>query len=159
MATQTLSAVSNSQSQSISRLTARASASSKVLSLFGRVLFSAIFLMAGPSLFSVGTIAYASQAGVPFPSFLVPTAGVLAIAGGLSVLLGYRARLGAWLLVAFLVPVTLMMHKFWGVPDPAVAQTQMVNFMKNASMLGGALLIANFGAGPLSLDSRRDSRN
>jgi len=31
----------------------------------------------------------------------------------------------------------------------------MIMFMKNISMLGGALLISQFGAGPLSLDARR----
>jgi uncharacterized membrane protein YphA (DoxX/SURF4 family) len=31
---------------------------------------------------------------------------------------------------------------------------QQAMFMKNLSMLGGALLIAHFGAGPLSLDAR-----
>jgi putative oxidoreductase len=80
---------------------------------------------------------------------------VLAIAGGLSILLGYRAKLGAWLIVLFLVPVSLMMHKFWMVPDPMMAQIQMILFMKNVSMLGGALLISQFGAGPFSLDARR----
>ena len=158
MATQTFSAVSSSHSQPLSRSTAQVSTSSKVISLLGRILFSAIFVMAGPSLFSVGTIAYASQAGVPLATLLVPAAGVLAIIGGLSVLLGYRARLGAWLLVVFLVPVTLAMHKFWGVSDPATVQIQMAHFMKNVSMIGAALLIANFGAGPLSLDARA-SRN
>jgi len=158
MATQTLSAVSVSRSQPLARSTAQASTGSKVVFVLGRILFAAIFVMAGPSLFSVGTIAYAAQAGVPFATFLVPAAGVLAILGGLSVLLGYRARLGAWLLVAFLVPVTLAMHKFWGISDPAAAQVQLAHFMKNVSMLGAALLIANFGAGPLSLDSRA-SRN
>jgi uncharacterized membrane protein YphA (DoxX/SURF4 family) len=32
---------------------------------------------------------------------------------------------------------------------------QMIMFMKNASILGGALLISQFGAGPLGLDARR----
>jgi putative oxidoreductase len=73
----------------------------------------------------------------------------------LSILLGYRARLGAWLIVLFLIPVTFMMHKFWTVQDPMMAQIQMVMFMKNVSMLGGALLISHFAAGPLSLDARR----
>jgi len=52
-----------------------------------------------------------------------------------------------------------MMHAFWKVDDPVMAQTQMVMFMKNLAMLGGALLITQFGSGPLSLDSRhhRDS--
>jgi putative oxidoreductase len=47
-----------------------------------------------------------------------------------------------------------MLHKFWGISDPMVAQMQMVNFMKNVSMLGGALLITQFGSGPWSLDTR-----
>ncbi len=72
----------------------------------------------------------------------------------MSVLLGYRARIGAWLIVLFLVPVTFAMHKFWGIADPATAQDQMAHFMKNLSMLGGALLITQFGAGPGSLDDR-----
>jgi putative oxidoreductase len=78
----------------------------------------------------------------------------VAIAGGLSILLGYRAKLGAWLIVLFLIPVTLMLHKFWTVQDPMMAQIQMILFMKNVSMLGGALLISQFGAGPFSLDAR-----
>jgi putative oxidoreductase len=69
--------------------------------------------------------------------------------------LGYRAKLGAWLIVLFLIPVTLMLHKFWLVTDPMMAQIQMILFMKNVSMLGGALLISQFGAGPFSLDARR----
>ena len=85
----------------------------------------------------------------------MPLSGVIALLGGLSILVGYRAKIGAWMIVLFLVPVTLMMHKFWGVSDPIMAQTQMIMFMKNASMLGGALLITQFGTGPLSLDARR----
>src|SRR5689334_21211176 len=71
----------------------------------GRLLFVAIFLMSGPNHFAKGTIGYAAGNGVPFPDVLVPISGVLAIVGGLSVLLGWYARVGAWLLVAFLVPV------------------------------------------------------
>ena len=120
----------------------------------GRVLFSGIFVMAAPGHFAAPTIAFAARQGVPLASILVPLSGVLAFVGGLSVLLGYRARLGAWLIVLFLVPVTLAMHAFWSVADPMMAQMQQAMFMKNLSMLGGALLIAHFGAGPVSLDAR-----
>jgi putative oxidoreductase len=78
----------------------------------------------------------------------------MAFFGGLSILLGYRAKLGAWLIVLFLVGVTPMMHKFWGVADPMMQQMQMIMFMKNVSMLGGALLISQLGSGPWSLDAR-----
>lgn len=119
-----------------------------------RLLLVALFLMSAPNHFQAGTIAYAAQQGVPFATILVPLSGILAIAGGLSVLLGWHARVGAWLLVAFLVPVTLMMHAFWAIPDPMMRQIQMAFFMKNLGLLGGALLIAYWGAGPVSLDER-----
>jgi putative oxidoreductase len=125
------------------------------LVVLGRFLFALIFLMAGANHFSRQTITFAASQGVPLASLAVPLSGVLAIAGGLSILLGYRAKLGAWLMVLFLIPVTLMMHKFWTVQDPMMAQIQMILFMKNVSMLGGALLISQFGAGPFSLDARR----
>ena len=124
--------------------------------VLGRFFFALIFLMAGANHFNKQTIGYSASQGVPLAAIVVPLSGVLAIAGGLSILLGYRAKLGAWLIVLFLIPVTLMMHKFWAVTDPMMAQIQMILFMKNVSMLGGALLIAQFGAGPFSLDARRE---
>jgi putative oxidoreductase len=131
---------------------------SRAIVLIGRLLFSLIFIFAGPGHFSSQTIAYAASQGVPLASIAVPFSGMLALAGGLSILLGYRARVGAWLLVLFLVPVTPLMHNFWAVKDPMMAQMQMAMFLKNLSMLGGALLISQFGAGPWSLDARRGSR-
>ena len=121
--------------------------------LAGRVLFSLIFIFAGLNHFSKQTIAFAASQGVPLASVAVPLSGVLAVVGGLSILLGYRARLGAWLIVLFLAGVTPL-HNFWAVHDPMMAQIQMAMFMKNVSMIGGALLISQFGAGPFSLDAR-----
>ena len=122
--------------------------------LAGRVLFSLIFIFAGLNHFSKQTIAFAASQGVPLASVAVPLSGVIAVLGGLSILLGYRARLGSWLIVLFLIGVTPL-HNFWAVHDPMMAQIQMTMFMKNVSMIGGALLISQFGAGPLSLDARR----
>lgn len=122
----------------------------------GRALFVAIFLTT-LNHFSGQTIGYAAQHGVPFPDLAVPLSGVIALAGAFSVLVGYRAKLGAWLLVLFLVPVTLTLHRFWGLTDPMAAQLQRILFLKNVSMLGGALLIAYFGAGPLSVDAWRQT--
>jgi putative oxidoreductase len=124
------------------------------IALLGRLLFALIFLMSAPMDFSSQTIAYAASQGVPFASIAVPLAGVIALAGGLSVLLGYRARIGAWLIVLFLAAVTPMMHNFWAVTDPTMHQMQFIMFLKNLSMLGGALFISQTGAGPWSLDAR-----
>ncbi|HEV8610202.1 MAG TPA: DoxX family protein [Thermoanaerobaculia bacterium] len=121
----------------------------------GRAMVAAIFLKAVPEHFQEETIAFVSEQGIPLAGVFVPLAGFLALAGGLSVLLGWRAKLGAWLLVAFLVPVTLLMHPFWAVTDAALAAMQEAMFYKNVAILGGALLITYFGAGPLSMDASK----
>lgn len=126
----------------------------RVLPLIGRILFAQMFILAAPNHFSARGIGYAASMGVPAANVLVPLSGILALVGGISVLLGYRAKIGAWMLVLFLVPVTLWMHRFWDVADPQMAVMQLINFQKNMAMLGGSLLIAYFGAGPLSLDAR-----
>ena len=127
----------------------------RYLAPLGRLAFTAIFLVAPLGHFAPQTVAYAAQQGVPFAGFLVPASGLLALAGGLSVLFGYHARLGAWALVVFLVPVTLTLHAFWAVQDPMMAQLQQAMFLKNLALLGGALLVAYHGAGPVSVDARR----
>ena len=148
-------AVSNSQLSSFARPSAAAESRTALLVPLARFFFALIFLFAGPNHFAKATIAFAASQGVPFASLAVPFSGVLAIAGGLSILLGYRARLGAWLLVLFLVPVTVTLHNFWAVSDPMMHQIQQVMFFKNVAMIGGALLITYFGAGPYSFDARR----
>ena len=124
----------------------------------GRVFLVLLFLISAPSYFSAQGIKYAASQGVPLASLAVPLSGLIALAGSVSIVLGYRARLGAWLIVLFLVPVTFTMHKFWAVTDPTMAHMQMINFMKNIEIIGGSLLISQFGAGPWSLDDRRSRR-
>ncbi|HEY1657729.1 MAG TPA: DoxX family protein [Candidatus Sulfotelmatobacter sp.] len=133
---------------------ASSTAVSGLVTFMGRLFFLVIFAQSGPRLFTSGGIAYATSKGVPMASLLVPFSGLLAIAGSLSILLGYRAKIGGWLIALFLIGVTPMMHKFWGVTDPMAHQLQFNMFMKNLSMLGGALLISQFGAGPWTLDAR-----
>ncbi len=129
----------------------------KYIVLIGRIFYSLIFLMTIMSHFSADAVNYAESKGVPAPFILVPLSGVLAFAGALSIILGYKAKWGAWLIVIFLIPVTFTMHDFWNVSDKAQAQIQMAMFMKNISMLGGAFLITYFGSGPLSIDSKANS--
>lgn len=126
--------------------------------LIGRIFYSAIFIIASFGHFSKQTIAYASSKGVFIPEVLVPLSGVLALVGGLCLLLGLRAKLGAWLLVIFLVPVTLFMHDFWNLTDPGTANIERVFFFKNLSMLGAALMFTHLGAGPFSFDKKVTSK-
>ena len=122
---------------------------------FGRALFASVFLLSALGHFSNETFAYAASRGVPLANVVVPFAGFLAFFGGMSVAIGYQTRIGAWLLVLYLVPVTFVMHRYWAIADDAAATTERAHFLKNISMLGGALLLAYFGAGPFSLDAAR----
>jgi putative oxidoreductase len=107
----------------------------------GRVLFALIFIVAAPRHFTAEGIGHAAELGVPFAALCVPVSGLMALAGGLSVASGYRAQWGAWLLIAFLVPVTMMMHAFWRLHDPQAVHIQQAMFLKNVALIGGALLL------------------
>lgn len=111
------------------------------LLLIGRILFGGMFLFNGINHFTrlEGMAQYAASRGVPFPEAAVIVSGAMIIAGGLSVLLGLRPRLGLWLLVLFLVPVSLKMHAFWAFSDPAARAAEMVQFVKNVGLTGAAL--------------------
>ena len=119
--------------------------------VLARIFFSAIFLFSGLSHFTTATQQYAMSQGIA--PWLTMASGTLAFIGGLMIATGLRARIGGALVAAFLIPVTLSMHRFWAVADAAAAQEQMIHFMKNLSMLGGALAFMTFGSGPYSLDS------
>lgn len=125
----------------------------KNLVLLGRILFALIFILSAGGHFSPETInGVASK--VPFAHILVPLSGVIELVGALSILLGYKAKWGAWLIILFLVPVTFTLHQFWTIEDPMAQRMDMVMFMKNIALMGSALLIAYFGSGPLSLDEK-----
>lgn len=126
----------------------------KYILLTGRILFAFLFIVSAFGHFSAQSIGFAASQGVPMANILVPFTGIMEFVGALSIILGYKARLGAWLLVLFLVPVTFAMHKFWTITDPMTKQMDMVMFMKNISMTGAALILAYFGSGELSIDNK-----
>jgi len=127
----------------------------RITPLLGRILLALTFLVSGFG--KIGgwneTAGYMASKGMPLvPLFLV--AGILLeIGGGLSVLLGFRARLGAAALIVFLIPATFIFHNFWAL-EGMDQQINMIMFMKNLSILGGLLLVVAFGPGPISIDNR-----
>ena len=120
----------------------------KKLNITGRILFALIFLLSGINHFSPATIAYAASQGVPMAGIFVPLFGLIAIVGAVSIMVGYPGRIGALLIIVFLVPVTAFMHQFWSVNDPIMHQIQFTNFMKNLALLGGAVMLLVRGTEP-----------
>jgi putative oxidoreductase len=84
---------------------------------------------------------YAQAKGVPAPEFTVTAVGVPLVIGSTSLLLGVKPKLGAVAILGFLVGVSPVMHDFWRNQDPNQRQNDMINFMKNLALAGGALAL------------------
>jgi putative oxidoreductase len=125
--------------------------------LLGRILIAAMFIPAGVSKIGgfAGTVGYITSKGLPMPEVGAAIAIVVEIAAGLALLVGFKARYAALVLALFTLAASVFFHNFWAVPE-AQKMVQQLMFMKNLSVVGGLLFIAAFGAGPLSLDSRRN---
>ena len=76
---------------------------------------------------------------------LLVIACLLELVGGVLLLIGMKTRLAGWLLVLFLLPVSIFMHPFW-FGDSSTMFPMLSDFLKNMILLGGALVFAT-GAG------------
>ena len=129
--------------------------------LIGRIILGAYYLLGAINHFvALGPMTgYAEAKGVPFPAVAVVVAGVLLGIAGITFLLGWHPKVGVAALVLFFVPVTLMMHAFWRLDDPAMRMADMVNFMKNFALLAsGLMFLAIPEPWPVSIDARTRTR-
>lgn len=129
---------------------------SGVAALAGRLMIVTIFFLSAvgnkiPNF--KGVVGYMTSAGVPAPQFLLAGAILFLIAGSVMVALGYQTRFGASLLLVFLALATYYFHAFWKL-EGQEQQMQMIQFMKNLSMMGTMVFLMAVGPGPLSVDNR-----
>ena len=110
--------------------------------LAGRIFFSLFFIKGGANGFlNLERLSnYVASKGVPLPEFAVFVASSLLLLGGLSILTGYYPKIGAYLLIAFLVPVTIIIHDFWNIEDPALRSGQLSSFLRNLTYTGACLM-------------------
>jgi putative oxidoreductase len=136
------------------RGTGRVDALEQYAPFAARLLISQIFLLSGimKILDPSGTAAQMEGRGMFWVPLFLVGAIAIEIGGGLSLLLGYKARLGALALLLFLIPVTLVFHNWWTYPDPKEQHVNMLFFLHNLTLMGGLLLIMAFGPGAASLD-------
>ena len=127
----------------------------KILAVGGRLLLSAIFISSGYNKITgwEQTGDFMAAKGLPMVPILLGGAILFEIVGGLSVVVGFKARIGAALLIVFLIPTTVIFHDFWAY-EAQQQQNQLINFMKNLAILGGLFQIAAVGPGPWSIDKR-----
>jgi putative oxidoreductase len=123
--------------------------SNRYLPLLGRVLIGAPFILSGLGKLAAhdATVGYISSVGLPFPHLAWLIAVVVESGGGTLLILGYRARLVAFVVALFALATALSFHRNFA------DQNQMIHFLKNIMLTGGLLQIVYFGAGPLSIDA------
>jgi putative oxidoreductase len=123
--------------------------------LGGRVLLSLIFLAGAywKIKYWAPTVEMLDLKGIPTPAAALAVATILELAGGLALLVGFKARFAALALFVYVVPVTLVMHSFLGL-EGAERQDQTIHFMKNVAIMGGLLMVTAAGSGPFSVDAR-----
>ncbi len=116
-----------------------------IIVLIGRILFVVLFLYSALGhLTATDQLAgYAASKGVPFPKPAVLISGVLLLLGGISVLFGIWADLGALFLVIFLLPTAYLMHGFWRDSGEA-RMNEQVQFNKDLALGGASLMLFAF---------------
>ena len=122
--------------------------------LLGRALLCSVFLR---SLYVKLTsfeaqVDYMASRGMPggaLGGLLLVGAIVMITLGSLALLTGYRARTGAWLLIAFLVPTTLIFH------HDLSQRMEWIQATKNLSLIGGLLMVVAHGPGRWRLGDGR----
>ena len=127
--------------------------------IFARFFMTAIFIgsavqkIANPK----DTILRMSEAEIPHASTMYVGAIIFLLAGGLSVLLGYKTKIGAILILTYLVLVTYFFHRFWTFPENQQS-TQLVAFLHNLGLFGAFTFVLFNGPGPGNLDSLVSNR-
>ena len=122
--------------------------------LLGRFMLAFIFVAAGLEkvLGPAATMQYMASAGMPkslVPELFVITV-IIELIGGLLLMVGWHARLVAFIMFLWFIPVTIMFHVIPG---------QTIEWQKNLAIMGGLLLVAVYGPGGSSIDGARGTRS
>ena len=130
-----------------------------VVGVLGRILLCTVFLAAtlGYTVPDVHSFAQVIAArGTITPTWVLVGAVALLVVGSLSVVVGYKARLGALTLLVFLVVATCYIHgfTFWSVVNSQARHDHIVYLTTNLSIMGAMLFIVANGAGQMSLDGK-----
>ena len=134
---------------------------SPAIGLIARVLFTLIFFLSGIThLTAMQTYIDLMPAAIPWRTFWVTISAIVELLGAAMILFNYRPRLGGWIIVLFLVPVTIVVHgtAMLTLPDPAWRAANVSFFLKGLAMIVCALFITQFGVSPVAPAANVDRR-
>ena len=116
---------------------------STIIFLVGRIMFGGYFVMMGFNHFKNNKMltGYAASKGVPSPSLAVYFSGILIILGGAGIISGWYPIISLALIIAFLLPVSFLIHSYWKNSDPMTKMADMTHFYKNMALIGATLML------------------
>ena len=114
-----------------------------VIILIGRILVGGFFLMSGINHFAQleAMTGYAKYKKLPAAKLGVLLSGLMLVLGGIYIILGFYTDLGLLLIAIFLVLAAVIFHNFWTETDATAKQNEMLAFMKDIALAGGALIL------------------
>lgn len=135
------------------------------LFMIGRIAFAVIFIISGiskfmdlgntanmiqsevvlPAFFSGAIGSLETTTGMKFPMLLAIAGASIEVIGGAMIALNFASRLGAILLILFIIPATYFFHDFWTMQGDAWMQN-LIQFQKNLSILGGLIVFFVLGS-------------
>ena len=118
------------------------------INIAGRLLFMSLFLLSGVTHFTnIPYYVSLMPEGVPYPHFWIFLSGVVELAGAAMIICNWRPRLGGWLIVLFLLPVTVVVHGYemTHAESEVIRALQQAHFLKGFALVGAALLVTQLG--------------
>lgn len=121
--------------------------------LIARICISSLFIWAAfEKLVHWGkTVEYVKQKNIPYATLALPLAIAIQVLGGLSLLLGYQVRIGALILILFIIPAAIRFHDFWNL-EGSVRLMEKASFMKDVALFAGLIMILVIGGGRFCLN-------
>ena len=124
--------------------------------LVGRGLLGLYFIL--PAISKIadfpGTSAYMAEHHVPFIPILLVLTIALQLICGLFLIVGFYAKIAAFLLAGLTLVISIFMHNFWDMTEAIQQAHETQNFVKNMAIFAGLLIVAALGTGKFSVDNR-----
>jgi putative oxidoreductase len=127
--------------------------------LFGRWVLAWFFLTQAyhHALDWNNTALLLAMKAIPTPPAILLIALIGLVMGSLSLLVGFRTRIGALVLFAITIGATVTLHDYWHLEVEVARDADFDNFARNIAIAGGLLMLIGMGSGKFGFDGAKSA--
>ena len=127
--------------------------------LFGRWVLAWFFLTQAyhHALDWNNTALLLAMKAVPTPPAILLIALIGVVMGSLSLLVGFRTRIGALVLFAITIGATVTLHDYWRLDVEVARDADFDIFARNIAIAGGLLMLVGMGSGKFGFDGAKSA--